>query len=164
MAKPYFPGNVPGIKTALAIKPKQAAKIIKKADRRIVITGAKLKEVDEAIKLANGALVVAPNTLPQFRKKGVDVVSMNKVNITNLLRDQSEWKGLDGKGQYDLAIYMGSPYYFESQMLSCLKHFSSCKTMSVSRFYQPNADYSLDNMSEDKWKTALDELISSMEE
>ena len=164
MAKPYFPGNVPGIKTALAIKSTQAAKIIKKADRRIVITGAQLKEVDEAIKLADGALVVAPNTLPQFREKGADVVPMNKVNITNLLRDRSEWKGFDGKGLYDLAIYMGSPYYYESQMLSCLKHFSSCKTMSVSRFYQPNADYSFDNMSEDKWKKALDELISSMEE
>lgn len=164
MAKPYFPGNVPGIKTALAINPKQAAKIIKRADRRIVIAGAQLKEVDEAIKLADGALVVAPNTLPLFRERGADVVPMNKVNITNLLRDRSEWKGFDGKGLYDLAIYMGSPYYYESQMLSCLKHFSSCKTMSVSRFYQPNADFSFDNMSEDKWKTALDELISSMEE
>ena len=164
MAKPYFPGNVPGIKTALAINPKQAAKIIKRADRRIVITGAQLKEVDEAIKLADGALVVAPNTLPLFRERDADVVPMNKVNITNLLRDRSEWKGFDGKGLYDLAIYMGSPYYYESQMLSCLKHFSSCKTMSVSRFYQPNADFSFDNMSEDKWKTALDELISSMEE
>ncbi|MGD2073041.1 MAG: carbon monoxide dehydrogenase beta subunit family protein, partial [Candidatus Thorarchaeota archaeon] len=91
-------------------------------------------------------------------------VSMNKVSITNLLRDSSQWKGLDGKGAYDLAIYMGSPYYFESQMLSCLKHFSSCKTMSVSRFYQPNATYSFDNVSEEKWKTVLGELMKFMEE
>jgi len=164
MAKPYFPGNVPGIKTALAIDSKQAAKIIKRANRRIVITGSKLEEVEEAIKLADGALVVAPHTLPQFREKGAAVVAMNKVNITNLLRDASQWKGLDGKGSYDLAVYMGSPYYFESQMLSCLKHFSSCKTMSISRFYQPNATYSFDNMNEDKWREALGDLVKFMEE
>jgi acetyl-CoA decarbonylase/synthase complex subunit epsilon len=164
MAKPYFPGNVPGIKTALAVNSKQAAKIIKRAQRRIVITGSKLEDVDEAVKLANGALVVAPNTLSQFKKKGATPVSMNKVNITNLLRDSSQWKGLDGKGPYDLAIYMGSPYYFESQMLSCLKHFSSCKTMSVSRFYQPNATYSFDNATEEKWKKVLGELMKFMEE
>ncbi|KYK38161.1 MAG: hypothetical protein AYK18_01010 [Theionarchaea archaeon DG-70] len=164
MAKPYFPGNVPGIKTALAVTPKQAAKIIKKAKRRIVITGSQLQEVEEAIKLADGALVVAPRTLPKFKEKGAHPVSMNKVNITNLLRDASQWHGLDGKGPYDLAIYMGSPYYFESQMLSCLKHFSSCKTIAVSRFYQPNATYSLDNMKEDKWKKALADLVKFMEE
>lgn len=164
MAKPYFPGNVPGIKTALAVTPKQAAKIIKKSKRRIVITGSQLKEVDEAIKLADGALIVAPRTLPTFKEKGADPVIMNKVNATNLLRDVSKWKGLDGKGSYNLAIYMGSPYYYESQMLSCLKHFSSCKTMSISRFYQPNATYSFDNLSEKKWKTALADLLTFMEE
>lgn len=164
MAKPYFPGNVPGIKMAMVITPEQAAKIIKKADRRIVVTGAQLKEVDEAMKLADGALVVAPNTLPVFKEKGANPVIMNKVNITNLLRDASSWKGLDGKGAYDLAIYMGSPYYYESQMLSCLKHFSSCKTMSISRFYQPNAAYSFDNLSEKKWEKALADLVKFMEE
>ncbi|MBU7033169.1 MAG: CO dehydrogenase/acetyl-CoA synthase complex subunit epsilon [Theionarchaea archaeon] len=164
MAKPYFPGNVPGIKTALAVDSKQAAKIIKRAKRRIVITGSKLEEVEEALKLADGALVVAPCTLPHFREKGATPTAMNKVNITNLLRDASQWKGLDGKGAYDLAIYMGSPYYFESQMLSCLKHFSSCKTMSLSRFYQPNATYSFDNMNEDTWREALGDLVKFMEE
>jgi acetyl-CoA decarbonylase/synthase complex subunit epsilon len=164
MAKPYFPGNVPGIKTALAVNSKQAAKIIQRADRRIVVTGSQLKEVDEAIKLSDGALVVAPSTLPQFKERGVDAVHMNKVNITNLLQDRSQWKGLDGKGPYNLAIYMGSPYYFESQMLSCLKHFSSCKTISVSRFHQPNATYSFNNMSEEKWKIALADLMKFMEE
>jgi acetyl-CoA decarbonylase/synthase complex subunit epsilon len=164
MAKPYFPGNVPGIKMAMEIKPEQAAKLIKKAKRRIVVTGAYLTEVDAAIQLADGALVVAPTTLQHFKEKGAAVTAMNKVNITNLLRDASAWKGLDGKGPYDLAIYMGSPYYFESQMLSCLKHFSSLKTMSISRFYQPNATYSFDNMSEKKWETALADLMKFMEE
>ncbi len=164
MAKPYFPGNVPGIKTAMVVTPEQAAKLIKRAKRRIVVTGVQLKEVDEAIKLADGALVVAPNTLQAFKEKGADPAHMNKVNITNLLQDRSAWKGLDGKGSYDLAIYMGSPYYYESQMLSCLKHFSSCKTMSVSRFYQPNATYSFDNLSEKKWEKALTDLVKFMEE
>jgi len=164
MAKPYFPGNVPGIKTAMVVTPEQAAKIIKKAKRRIVVTGAQLREVDEAIKLADGALVVAPNTFPAFKEKGAEPVLMNKVNITNLLRDASKWNGLDGKGPYNLAIYMGSPYYYESQMLSCLKHFSTCKTISISRFYQPNATYSFDNLSEKKWEKALADLVKFMEE
>ena len=164
MAKPYFPGNVPGIKMAQVLTPEQAAKIIKKAKRRIVVTGAQLREVDEAISLADGALVVSPNTLPHFKEKGAQPVPMNKVNATNLLRDASNWNGLDGKGSYDLAIYMGSPYYYESQMLSCLKHFSSCKTISISRFYQPNATYSFDNLSEKKWEQALADLLKFMEE
>ena len=164
MAKPYFPGNVPGVKMAQVLTPEQAAKIIKKAKRRIVVTGAQLEEVDEAINLADGALVVAPNTLPHFKEKGAQPKAMNKVDATNLLRDASDWKGLDGKGPYDLAIYMGSPYYYESQMLSCLKHFSSCKTISISRFYQPNATYSFDNLSEKKWEKALADLLKFMEE
>lgn len=164
MAKPYFPGNVPGIKMAMAVTPEQAAKIIKKAKRRIVVAGAQLQEVDEAIKLADGSIVVAPNLLQQFTEKGAKAVAMNKVNITNLLQDASNWKGLDGKGGYDLAVYMGSPYYYESQMLSCLKHFSSCKTISISRFYQPNATYSFDNLSEKKWEKALADLVKFMEE
>ncbi len=164
MAKPYFPGNVPGIKMAQVLTPEQAAKIIRKAERRIVVTGAQLKEVDEAIRLADSALVVAPNTLPRFKEKGAQPVAMNKVNITNLLQDASDWKGFDGKGPYELAVYMGSPYYYESQMLSCLKHFSSCKTISISRFYQPNATYSFDNLSEEKWEQALADLVKFMEE
>jgi acetyl-CoA decarbonylase/synthase complex subunit epsilon len=164
MAKPYFTGNVPGIKMAMVVTPEQAAKIIKKAGRRILVAGAQLTEVEEAIKLADGAIVAAPDTTRQFKEKGAAPVSMNKVNITNLLRDASAWKGLDGKGSYDLAIYMGSPYYFESQMLSCLKHFSSCKTIAVSRFYQPNATYSFDNLSEKKWEEALADLVKFMEE
>ena len=164
MAKPYFTGNVPGIKMAQVMTPEQMAKIIKKAKRKIVVTGAQLKEVDEAIKLADGALIAAPNLLQAFKEKGAQPVAMNKVNATNLLRDASSWKGLDGKGPYDLAIYMGSPYYYESQMLSCLKHFSSCKTISLSRFYQPNATYSFDNLSEKKWEQALADLLKFMEE
>ncbi|MBU6996068.1 MAG: CO dehydrogenase/acetyl-CoA synthase complex subunit epsilon [Theionarchaea archaeon] len=164
MAKPYFPGNVPGIKMAMAVTPEQAAKIIKKAERRILVAGAQLEEVEQAINLADGAIVAAPDTVRQFKEKGASPVVMNKVSITNLLRDASSWKGLDGKGSYDLAIYMGSPYYFESQMLSCLKHFSSCKTIAVSRFYQPNATYSFDNLSEKKWKEALTDLVKFVEE
>ncbi|MBU7013641.1 MAG: CO dehydrogenase/acetyl-CoA synthase complex subunit epsilon [Theionarchaea archaeon] len=164
MAKPYFTGNVPGIQMAAVVTPEQAAKIIKKAERRILVGGAQLEDVEEAIALADGAIVAAPNTVRQFKERGVTPVSMNKVTITNLLRDASAWKGLDGGGSYDLAIYMGSPYYFESQMLSCLKHFSQCKTIAVSRFYQPNATYSFDNLSEKKWKQVLADLVKFMEE
>jgi acetyl-CoA decarbonylase/synthase complex subunit epsilon len=49
-----------------------------------------------------------------------------------------EWKGLDGMGQYDLAMIVGVPYYMEWLILSALKHSApDVKTISLDRFYQP---------------------------
>ena len=45
------------------------------------------------------------------------------MDIGNRLVD-SEWKGIDGKGPHDLALFVGLPYYMELTILSGLKHYA----------------------------------------
>jgi acetyl-CoA decarbonylase/synthase complex subunit epsilon len=49
-------------------------------------------------------------------------------------------------------------------MLSTLKHFApKLKTISIDRFYHPNAQFSLENLSPEKWKEGLDALLKVLE-
>ena len=48
---------------------------------------------------------------------------MPAVSIGNRLADP-HWKGIDGKGPYNLAIFAGLPYQMGWTILSGLKHFA----------------------------------------
>ena len=88
---------------------------------------------------------------------------MPVVDIANRLRDP-EWRGLDSKGQYDLALFVGIQYYMVWVILSGLKHFSSrLKTISLDRFYQPHASWSFPNISPDEWKENLKMIEKEIE-
>jgi acetyl-CoA decarbonylase/synthase complex subunit epsilon len=83
---------------------------------------------------------------------------MGLVEITDRLRD-SGWS-LDGKGPPDLVIFAGITYRLESQMLSTLKHFAThLKTVSLDRYYQPNADFSFLNLDQKVWVENLDKVL-----
>jgi CO dehydrogenase/acetyl-CoA synthase epsilon subunit len=50
-------------------------------------------------------------------------------------------------------------------VLNGLKHFATgLTTISLDASYQPNASWSLGNMSEEEWKEALDKIVSMVEE
>jgi acetyl-CoA decarbonylase/synthase complex subunit epsilon len=52
------------------------------------------------------------------------------------------------KEQYDLALFVGFPYYMEWTILSGLKHFApNLKTITLDNYYQPHASWSFPNMS-----------------
>ncbi|MDI6859700.1 MAG: CO dehydrogenase/acetyl-CoA synthase complex subunit epsilon [Methanocellales archaeon] len=162
MTIPWFSANIPGPKQAKVVTPSMAAKIMGKAKRKMMICGSKIdgniqKHIVDLSK--EMSVVVAPSTLKNFSGAGFELVAKGVVEVTNLLRDET-WKGFDGKGNYDLVAYLGFPYYLESQMLSVLKHFAKVKTLSIGRFYQPNADYSFDNLREDEWEKGLEDLVS----
>src|SRR3989337_2024992 len=52
----------------------------------------------------------------------------------------------------DHAIYMGMTYYFENILFSSLKHYSqNLKTISLDRYYHPNASWAFPNLPEKDW-------------
>jgi len=168
MTIPWFSANIPGPKQARVVTPDLAAKILSKVNRKMMLCGSEIKGQKigkepvqkRIIDLSKEmSVVVAPSMLKDFLEIGAEPVAKGVVEVTNLLRD-AEWKGFDGKGNYNLVAYLGFPYYLESQMLSVLKHFSDIKTMSLGRFYQPNADYSFDNLKEKEWEKNFESLVS----
>ncbi|MHA1275836.1 MAG: CO dehydrogenase/acetyl-CoA synthase complex subunit epsilon [Candidatus Helarchaeota archaeon] len=161
-------------KQGVAMKePVQLAKIIKKASRPLIVVGALADEIevhdgktilDILIELGKKIPVVATAHISKkFLEKGYTPAAiMTAVNITNRLSDP-EWKGLDGKGQYDLVIYTGMTIYLELQMLSRLKHYAKgMKTISLERFFIPNADIGLANLKVEKWKEGMKAFMDEM--
>jgi acetyl-CoA decarbonylase/synthase complex subunit epsilon len=88
---------------------------------------------------------------------------MPAVDIGNRLADPA-WKGLDGKGQYDLAIISGLPYQMGWTILSALKHFAPhLRTMCLDNVYQPNASWSFPNIPIKEWDKNLRSIIENLE-
>ncbi len=161
-------------KQGIAMKePKQLVKIIKKASRPLIVVGGIADQieaydgktiVDVVIELGKTIPVVATAHISKaLLDKGFKPASlMTAVDITQRLADP-EWNGLDGKGKYDLVIYTGMTLYLELQMLSRLKHYADwIKSISLERFFNPNADIGLANLKEDKWKTGMKEFMDEM--
>jgi len=174
-AEPWQTAEIPGPKRALVItKPEVAAAMIKRAKRPILIVGHKATEIEledkrlidymiELAKNANIPVVATAHTISEFLKRGYQPASwMPAVDIGNRLTD-SQWSGLDGKGPYDLALFVGLPYYMEWTILSGLKHFApNLKTITLDNVYQPNASWSFPNISLKDWMENLKLIIEKV--
>ena len=170
-AEPWQTAEVAGPKKALAItKPVVVAAMVKRAKRPILVVGhqaaetdvGKQKLIDYLIRFAknlNIPVVATAHVVKEFSARGCQPAAwMPVMDIANRLRDSS-WKGLDGKGHYDLALFVGIPYYMEWVILSGLKSLSSkLKTVSLDRYYQPHASWSFPNISLEEWKKNLDAI------
>ena len=175
-AEPWQRAEIPGPKKALVFaKPEVVATKVKMAKRPILIIGHEAvntslgeeKVIDYLISMAKAAeipVVATAHIFGEFVKRGFQPAAwMSVMDIANRLQDP-EWKGLDGMGQYDLALFVGIPYYMEWTILSSLKHFSSdLTTISLGRFYQPHATCSFSNMSLKNWIESLKVIISELE-
>jgi acetyl-CoA decarbonylase/synthase complex subunit epsilon len=148
--------------------------MINEAKRPLFIVGSLALEtelngkslIEYAIEIAresNMPLVAVSHTLKEFLGKGYRPnASMPVINIIDRLRD-ADWEGLKGEGQHDLVVFLGVLYYIESQGLSTLKHFAPwLKTITLCRFFHPNADMSFPNMSDEEWGSYLDELVKKL--
>lgn len=174
-ADPWQTAEVAGPRKALVIsKPEIAAAMIKRAKRPIIVVGHLATEsgadtekmIDYTIRIskATGIPVVATaHTARDFVAKGFQpATSMSAMDIGNRLKDPT-WTGLDGKGQYDVAVFMGLPYYMEYLILSGLKHFSvNLKTISFDRYYDPNASWSFPNLKVEEWIQSLEIIIKNL--
>jgi anaerobic carbon-monoxide dehydrogenase, CODH/ACS complex subunit epsilon len=174
-AEPWQTAEIAGPKKALVImKPEIAAAMIKRAKRPILVLGHLStkndsdsgKMIDYAIRLnkAVGIPVVATaHTVREFVKRGFQPAAvMSAMDIGNRLKDSS-WNGLDGKGPYDVALFMGLPYYMEFVILSGLKHFSTnLKTITLDRYYNPHASWSFPNLKVGEWTQSFEIIINKL--
>lgn len=179
MAAKTIPGQtaeIPGPKKAFLIpKPEVAAAMIKRAKRALLVVGSEAVDiktgdgdlVDTAMRLArieNITVAATGHLVGEFRRRGAEEVhTMPLMNLGDRLRDP-EWEGLDGKGPYDLALFVGFHYYLEWLVLSGLKSFApDLRTISLERVYQPNASWSFGNTAEGEWKEVIDKVVSILE-
>ena len=175
-AEPWQTAEIAGPKKALVIlKPEVVVAMVKRAKRPIFVVGHLATEtgsesgnmIDYAIRLSTTTgipIVATANTTNDFIQKGFHpAASMSAMDIGYRLQDAS-WKGLDGAGEYDLALFMGLPYYMEFVILSGLKHFSTnLKTIGMDRFYNPHATWSFPNISVKDWNENFETILSKLE-
>jgi len=175
MNESWQTAEVPGPKKAsLIVKPDIADAMIRRAKRPILIVGHGILEydvegsrlIDCLIGLARKAkipVVVTASTNKEFLARNFPPAAiMPAVDIANRLTDPA-WKGLDGNGSYDLAIFVGLPYAMESTILSGLKHFApGVKTMTLDCVYQPNASWSFPNSTIKDWAASVKGIVSNL--
>ena len=174
-AEPWQTAEIAGPKKALLIlKPEVVVAMIKRAKRPILVVSHEaaeeysddVKMIDYAIRLSKTTgipLVATANVIKEFLKREFTPASwMSAMDIGDRLKDPN-WKGLDGKGPYDLALFMGLPYYMEFVILAGLKHFSThLKTISLDRFYNPHASWSFPNLSIKNWQENFETILSKL--
>lgn len=169
---PWQRANYGGTKNAsVLVGGKAAAKMMKKKRCLLIVSANATREldgkrlIDYAVEIGKAGIpvVATANIIKELRDAGfTKATDLQLIDITNKLRDP-EWKGLDGKGQYDCVAYLGGIYYIQSQSLSTLKHFApDILTISLDREYQPNASFSFSNIKKDEWKKELDELVNEL--
>jgi acetyl-CoA decarbonylase/synthase complex subunit epsilon len=175
---PFHRVNVmTGIKAARIIQDaSQYASFIQKARRPLLVLGPSLSEwsldgkpvIDYALEIAKAANmpICATETLKgKLTELGVTPDSVyDAVEIANALKDP-DWRGVRKEGNHDLVLFFGIRSDLEEQCLSVLKHFafSHLKTMTLDKYYFPNANYSLPNFRKDnQWKAFLEGLIADL--
>jgi acetyl-CoA decarbonylase/synthase complex subunit epsilon len=166
-AEPWQTAEIPGPVKALVIqKPVVVAGLMRKAQRSILVAGhlslQRLKEgaaLDYALEIARAGradVVATAHMVGEVKKRGFEnVYSMSAMEIAGRLQDP-EWKGFDGKGRYEVALFIGLPYYMAWTILSGLKHRAThLKTVSIDKYYQPHASWSFPNLTDDAWEENL---------
>ncbi len=173
---PYETGNIPG--PQMALSPEKAptifAALVKKAKNPLLIVGRYVLEFDlEGKKLIDFAIeiskkrdipiVATAHTLKGFIERNYEVVSMGLVDIVNRLQDPTFTVDSKKPAPHDLVLFLGITYQFSSQGLSTLKHFAPhLKTITLCKWYHPNADWSFPNLDDKEWKKMLEDFIQSL--
>lgn len=171
-ATPWQIAEVPGPSKALVIKKPEVIKaMLKKSKRPILVVGHQAAEIsldqgkliDYSIDLSKTAdipIVATAHIIGEFIKRGFQPDTwMPVMDIANRLSDAT-WEGLDGKGTYDLSLFLGVPYNMMWVILSGLKHFSQhLTTITLDPYYQPHASWSFPNLKSKDWQKYLEELL-----
>ncbi len=177
MAHPYHLVNIlTGTKGAAEMKDaKPLAKIITKSARPLLVVGPRtlsfqlnekllIEYVIEIAKVGNIPICATAHTNKKFLELGVTPdTTYDVIEITNHLKDP-EWKGVRGEGNHDLVVFVGFRTDLGNQALSTLKHYAPhLNTMTLCKFYYPNATFSLPNFRKDEeWKALLEGIIEGL--
>ncbi|RLI31801.1 CO dehydrogenase/acetyl-CoA synthase complex subunit epsilon [Candidatus Bathyarchaeota archaeon] len=173
---PYETANIPGPQMALSPDkaPTVFAAMVKRAKNPLLIVGKYVLEFDlEGKKLIEYAIeiskkkdipiVATTTTLKGFIERNYPVVEMSLVDIVNRLQDPTFTVTPDKEPPHDLVLFLGITYQFASQGLSTLKHFAPhLRTITLCKWYHPNADWSFPNMDDKEWKKMLEEFIQAL--
>nr|MDO8098243.1 CO dehydrogenase/acetyl-CoA synthase complex subunit epsilon [Candidatus Njordarchaeota archaeon] len=172
---PWQTANIMGPKVASNLKGEVAGKLIQKAKRPLLVVGmnsvktevAGRRLIEYAIDLGKAGvrIVATAHMFKEFSDRGYKVdADMPVMNITDRLRDP-DWKGIDGKGAHDLVVFLGVPYYLESQMLSTLKHYApNLTTIALDAEFQPQAKWSFPNLKDKEFEAELVGMMSALKE
>lgn len=165
-AVPFDTGNIPGPRMARAVMPAVTGKMLAKARRPLLIVGSQVHDEDvlaRAVAIGKTGIQIAAvgNAYKSLGDKGLDVHYANMHALASYLCDPN-WRGLDGKGNYDLVVFFGITYYYASQAISALKNFSKTRVISMDKYYHPNADMSFGNLKKDVFIEALDMVIAEL--
>ena len=176
MARPYQKANIPGPEMGTSVyDPKVMANLISDSKRKVMIIGAESinweldgkKVADYYIEIAKklDCQVISTGHVFKYLKDKINkdkLYDMSLINITGRLVDEG-WKGIDGKGQYNMAIFGGHIVYYVSQTMSRIKNYSNwVRNIDLDKYSHPNARFSLPNLSDDEWKRFLEELIENL--
>ena len=174
--EPWQCAEVSSTKKAMAItKPEVAISLIRRANRPILVVGShaitpKLAGkllIDYLINLAKASkipIVATAHIVGEFLKRGYKPAGfMSAMDIGNRLVDP-EWRGIDGKGPHDLAVFVALPYYMQGLILSGLMHFApKLKTLTLDNMYHPHASWSFPNAGVGIWAENLKVMTSKFE-
>jgi acetyl-CoA decarbonylase/synthase complex subunit epsilon len=167
-----------GTKYARLIEdPAEYAHLIKRAARPLLVIGtwaltksvAGKQVIEYAVEIAKTLdipICATASTKKKLLEMGVEPASSyDIIEILNHLKDP-EWKGVKKEGNHDLVMFLGFRTDLGEQGLSTLKHFAPhLKTMTLCKYYYPNASYSLPNFrKDDQWKEFLETLIKNLKE
>ena len=147
-------------------------KFIKKAERPLLVIGAQATKNnglgrplgEYAIEMAKAAkLPICATAHSQKMLIERDVFPESNYDLIEILSylKKENWKGVEGKGNHDLVIFLGFRSDLLEQGLSTLRHFAPhLKTMTLDNYIHPHANYSLPNfLKKEKWKQFLEHLI-----
>ena len=176
---PYHRVNVlTGTKAARIIEDaEEYAHLIKRARRPLLVLGPRILTMtldgrllaEYAVDIANSIdipICATAHTNKKLLELGVEPASTYDITeIINHLKDP-EWQGVKKEGNHDLVMFLGIRTDFATQALSTLKHYAPhLKTMTLCKYYYPNANYSLPNFRKDaQWKEFLEKLITNLKE
>ncbi len=178
MTIPYHHVNVlTGFKAARIIEDAgEYAHLIKRARRPLLVLGPRTltMSLDGKLLMEYAVAMVKAISVPvcataHTKKKLLELgvtpeSSYDIIEIINHLKDK-EWQGVKKEGNHDLVMFLGFRTDLGEQGLSTLKHFAPhLKTLTLCKYYYPNADYSLPNLKDDKWKEFLENLIMKLQE
>ena len=135
IVEPRRIAEIPGPKRAAAIFKQEGIDAIKRSKHPVMIVGHLAAEIgindrkmiDYLIDLGKTRripIIATGDTNRALLQRGyTQATIMTAVDAGHRLSDR-EWKGLDGKGPYDLAVFAGLPDYMEWTILSGLIHFA----------------------------------------
>jgi acetyl-CoA decarbonylase/synthase complex subunit epsilon len=175
-AEPWQKAEIPGpTRAQVVVKPEILVTMIEKAKRPMIVIGHEAVEIrvgentplDYAIRISEInkiPSVATGHVVIEFIKRNRRPTAfMSAIDIANRLVD-SAWKGLDDKGQYDLVMFIGYPYQLGWILFSSIKNFNhNIQTISLDRYYHPNASFSFPNLSVENWARSLEAVINKLE-